>query len=329
MSALSTLDKDILATLDPTELAAIEGDKPDPADAAALRAVAAGAADDDNDDDDDAEGKVLDADGKVIADPAAAAAADAAAAAAAAASKPAAEATPPAAKTEAAPAPRAEAAPTYHAELPADYQTRVDALKTGRDELVAKFKAGDIDIDEYNTELDKINDERDALNSLRVKHEISQESAQQAAEREWSNAVNGLFDAAKAQGVDYRADAARGKQLDVVLKALAADDANADKSMQWFLDEAHKTVLAMMGKAAPAPAAAAPTPAPAAAAAKPAARTPPLEAAPKTLAQVPGSDGPGDLAGEFANIDALAGDDLEDAIARMTPAQRERYQRGL
>ena len=46
-----------------------------------------------------------------------------------------------------------------------------------------------------------------------------------------------------------------------------------------------------------------------------------------TLAQVPGSDGPGDVAGEFADVLALDGMEYEAAIARMTPAQRERFLR--
>ena len=39
------------------------------------------------------------------------------------------------------------------------------------------------------------------------------------------------------------------------------------------------------------------------------------------------SDGPGDVSDEFGNVDALDGLDLESAIARMTPAQREKYAR--
>jgi len=53
-----------------------------------------------------------------------------------------------------------------------------------------------------------------------------------------------------------------------------------------------------------------------------------MDAVPKTLAQVPGSDGPGDVGSEFAAVDSLSGDELEDAIARMTPAQRAKYAAG-
>jgi hypothetical protein len=56
-------------------------------------------------------------------------------------------------------------------------------------------------------------------------------------------------------------------------------------------------------------------------------RTPPVDAVPATLANVPGGDGPGDVEGEFADVLALDGMAYEAAIARMTPTQRERFLR--
>jgi hypothetical protein len=61
---------------------------------------------------------------------------------------------------------------------------------------------------------------------------------------------------------------------------------------------------------------------------KPAAQNRNPPAAPKTIAHIPGGDGPGDVGGEFAHLDALDGNDLESAIAKMSPAQREKYSRG-
>jgi len=61
-----------------------------------------------------------------------------------------------------------------------------------------------------------------------------------------------------------------------------------------------------------------------------ASRKSPIDAAPKTLAQVPGGNGPGDVDGnEFSDVDRLTGDAQEAAIAKMTPAQRERYMSGV
>jgi hypothetical protein len=54
---------------------------------------------------------------------------------------------------------------------------------------------------------------------------------------------------------------------------------------------------------------------------------PPADAAPRTLADVPGGDGPGDVGGEFADVLALDGEAYEHAIARMSPAQRDKFLR--
>ncbi len=51
---------------------------------------------------------------------------------------------------------------------------------------------------------------------------------------------------------------------------------------------------------------------------------------PAIAAQVPGSDGPGDVDGnEFSDVDRLTGDTQEAAIAKMSAAQRDRYMAGV
>ena len=87
------------------------------------------------------------------------------------------------------------------------------------------------------------------------------------------------------------------------------------------MQEAHRRVMALHGLAAPARGAE-PPPTPAKTNVE---RKPDLSALPKNLAQVPGSSGPGDVSGEFSDVMSLDGFDMEDAIARMTPAQRARF----
>jgi hypothetical protein len=165
--------------------------------------------------------------------------------------------------------------------------------------------------------LRRIETERAELNGAKLKVDIAQEMSQQQAAQQWESAINSLFKSAKAEGIDYKADQDRNAELDQFVKVLANNPAHQDKSMDWFLTEAHKRVMVLNGKTVQA-----------AAPAKPAAqnRTPP--APPKTIAHIPGGDGPGDVGGEFAHLDALDGNDLEAAIARMTPAAREKYSRG-
>ena len=144
---------------------------------------------------------------------------------------------------------------------------------------------------EYVAELSKITEQRDALVAARIKAEISQEMTEQASAREWQQAVNRFIDlVAKNEQVDYRTDAARAKDLDTFVKVLANDPENAQQSSEWFLQEAHKLVNARRGGTVTATMDDPPPPKE-----RPAPRKPDLKAVPKTLAHVPGSDGPGDV----------------------------------
>ena len=307
-----SLDEHHASTLSDEELAAIRGDDLSDEERDLLQSVAGDGDDGDDDDDDDDladEDGDDDGDGDTdddqdgAADPVTAAVADTDSAAAQQ------------------PASARQSPASYQAAgLPADFQEQISATHDAQRDLLQKFQDGELEVSEYAAELSKINEQRDALVAARIKAEISQEMAEQASAREWQQAVHRFIDrVAKDEQVDYRADAARAKDLDAFVKLLANDPENAQQSSDWFLQEAHKLVNARRGgtvtatKDDPRP--------------RPAPRKPDLKAVPKTLAHVPGSDGPGDVSDEFGHLDSLDGMDLENAIARMTPAQREKYAR--
>ena len=301
-----SLDEHHASTLSDEELAAINGDDMSDEDRDLLQSVAGDGDDGDepaDEDSDDGDGATDDDQGG-DADPATVAAADAGSA----------SAQPPASA-------RQSPASYEAAGRPADFQEQIAATHTAQSDLLQKFQDGELEVSEYAAELSKITEQRDALVAARIKAEISQEMAEQASAREWQQAVHRFIDrVAKDEQVDYRTDAARARDLDAFVKLLANDPENAQQSSDWFLQEAHKLVNARRGPV-PAPAGKEdPQP-------RPAPRKPDLKAVPKTLAHVPGSDGPGDVSDEFGNVDALEGLDLELAIARMTPAQREKYAR--
>lgn len=296
--SVTGLSADELDLLTPEERAAIEDGAEDAAEQEALARIANSAPDDGDDDDEGDEGEDESAAGDAPSAPAAAELpADA-------------------------PTPKPQAQPSYTAELPADIEVKQQAISTELGELRDKFKAGDIDVDDYEAQRDTLLDQRGELNKAITKAEISQEMQQQSAQQAWQAAIERTFDAAvkpEQGGIDYRKDQAKAADLDLFVRRLAEDQANADKDMDWFLTEGHRRVKALHGIAAtPAPAPAAPVQT----------RKSPIDAAPKTLAQVPGADGPGDVAGEFADLDALYGDALEDAVARLSPAQRAKYEQG-
>lgn len=217
--------------------------------------------------------------------------------------------------------PAAKDAP-YQAPLPSDYDDQIKAIKDEDAALRQKFKDGEIDIDERDAGLAALAEKREGLVIQRAKAEIAQEMSQQSAQRQWESTVaTFLTGAAKEEGgFDYRKDDGKRADLDQFLKILADKPENADKPMDWFLQEAHKRVKALHGVA--------PAPKRETVEEAVAKRKAPVSAMPKNLSQVPGSDGPGDVDGEFADIERLEGLEYEAAIAKLTPAQREKFLQG-
>lgn len=318
-------DDDLMATLTDEEREAMADDALSDEDRAALAAVAGDTppatdadADDSDDDEDDDEDEDDDDDEPGDGQPAEGAGA------APAEGQPAAEppAEPPA---EPAQADADDELPQYNATLPADYQQRVDGLTQRTAEIQQKFNDGEIDLAERDQELAKVQADREELLLIRARADSLRELNEQNARQQWNRQIASFMaDAAKPEqgGIDYRKDPAKAQDLDEFVRTLANRPENADKPGPWFLAEAHKRVMALHGITA-----ARPTPAQAKAAAV-AARKPALSDVPTNLAGIPGSDGPGDVGDEFADIMSLEGQDYEDAIARMTPAQRQKFLQG-
>ena len=232
--------------------------------------------------------------------------------------------------------------PAYQFELPADFEERMATVKEAQGSLLDRFEAGDITKEEMRKEQDRLADERHELDSMRSRAEMAEDMRRQSGEVYRQQAIGALMDAAAKPehgGIDYRKDAAKLADLDTFVRTLAANEANADKPLEWFLNEAHRRVRVLHGVAQPAPA---PAPAPAeAGGAKPAAAAAPaadpLKAAADKrrqdipndvdLSSLPGGADASDTDGEFGDIMALEGDAFEDAIAKMARNQPERWAR--
>jgi hypothetical protein len=310
MSSTVTLDQAALDNLTPEEREAFNDSEYSDQEKASLQRLAGGASDDDGDDDGDPD-EILDADGKPITVNAQPDKAESV------------NATDVVAKSE---TPAPESAPSekptsYQAALPADFDAQVTDIKEKTAALRAQFKAGEIEFEAFEYQKAELDDKREALMRAQTKAEVSREMTEQSAANAWAKSIDSLYASAlKDEGVDYRKDAARNADLDTFVKALANKPENQDKSMDWFLTEAHKRVNALHGTVTPTKAPTTP--------AKPAEQNRKPPAPPKNLATVPGADGPGDIGSEFAHLDALDGNDLEAAIAKMSPAQREKFSRG-
>lgn len=303
-----------LANLTDEERAALEDDDLSPEEKAALEDIAG----DDDDDGGDDGGE------------------DSASASSSSTSSPSeAEAAAPTKKAEddAKPAKTAEAAAdddadefrsSYQVSLPDDFNDQVKALDEREAELSRKFKAGEIEADEFLTENKAISGERSKLDRIATKAEIASEMGEQTELQRWNWTVERFMrEVKKAEGIDYKAEQdGIGVDLDAFVKVLANNPANADKPAEWFLQEAHKRTKALHGLTDKKPDANEKGDAKKKAAAE---RKPDTSKLPASLAQVPGGDGPGDVGDEFADIDKLDGLAYEQALAKMTPAQRERY----
>ena len=234
------------------------------------------------------------------------------------------------------PQPRNQPIPRYDSKLPEDFDAQVRSLSDKEAELKRQFKAGELEFDDFDVARAALQSERELLTIARTKAEISQEMNAQTAEQLWTHAVNQFMDSTArlseaAGGIDYRKGTEKWSDLDGFVRSLAARNEYAHQSMDWFLVEAHKRVLALHGmsaaKTSDAESSTEAKPALKAMDRKPVDRKPPLDIAPKTLAMVPGGEGPGDVDGEFADVLALEGLAYEQAIARMSPTERERFLR--
>lgn len=295
---MSANDSDTVDTLTPEERAAIGGDEYGDEDREIIKKIAGDASDEDDADDDaddDGDDDAAPQEGKAAEPPQDGQTTDA----------------------EPQTVDPVKAVAQYQADLPGDFDQKLADLKTRDAELRQRYRDGDIDIDERDAGLAEIAAEREQLliqkataETLAKINEQNQRQAQADYERRFVERV-------KADGIDYTQQ--RNINLFNTLLAELLEE-HGDKGRDWLWNEAHKAVLRARGiqrQASADPVAEAKQ-----------SRKPPVDAAPKTLAQVPGSDGPGDVGDEFADVLALDGADFEDAIARMSPAQREKFLRG-
>ncbi|MHB8727583.1 MAG: hypothetical protein ACYC9K_00935 [Sulfuricaulis sp.] len=249
------------------------------------------------------------------------------------------EEEPAAAAAEAAPereapfVPRADIAPVEN------YDTRMQELDAKRKDVVQKFKAGEIQLDEMMTARDEIDDERNTLRIQQTDYENTVKREEQYGMQLWASQVNsfqrqhpeyGLVKTEDGKGM-VPANPAMYYALDGVVKQLGTDPkmiAEFGQDNLLYLEEAHKRIQAQL---AVKPSAPKPTDKPAADPVKEAlkGRKPDLTVVPKTVAGLPSASVPETGApDEFAHLDKLDGMELEVAVARLTPDQQARYARG-
>lgn len=220
--------------------------------------------------------------------------------------------------------------PIYQAQTDANIDAQLKELAQARRDARRKYEEGELTEDDYDAELDRIEQERDKANSARIRAEVSADMTAQQLTRAYQTTVGTFFDDVKRSGFDYKAEANKGamQYLDKTIKALAQTAEGEEGPELWreILSNAHLLTAAKFKIAAGKP-----EPKPDAGKGNKAAevarsRTPDLSNVPPTVGRGPSAGTPSVNSDEFSHLDGLSGIALERAVARLTPDQQERWE---
>lgn len=220
--------------------------------------------------------------------------------------------------------------PIYQAQAAENLDAKLKELAQARRDARRKYEEGELSEDDYDAELDRIEQERDKANSARIRAEVSSEMTVQQLTREYQKTIASFFGDVKKAGFDYTSDANKGalQHLDKTIKALAQTAEGEEGPELWreILSNAHMLTAAKFKIAAGKP-----EPKPDAGKGGKAAevarsRTPDLSNVPPTVGRGPSAGTPSVNSDEFSHLDGLSGIALERAVARLTPDQQERWE---
>lgn len=213
---------------------------------------------------------------------------------------------------------------------------KLGAAQKAIDDLEQKYEDGDITLEELRTQRAPHKRVVEELSADVMADRVNERNTSAQLAQRFQTYVTTSLEQAKAAGLDYLAAENKGllEQLDAALKrfgqaaALMHPGKSTDWHDRWALNKAHAEVAATKGitlgkvATAPAPAPAAKAPVAAPAGQRPA---PDLSLLPPTLRNAPAAADSTVQSGEFAHLDTLDPLQLEQAVARMTPEQRDRY----
>lgn len=302
---------DELAGLGPEEIKALKGDEAGDDDTTDDDATGSDGDDGDNDGDDDAGAGNDDDQAGAEAAAAATAEAEAAAAEAAAAAEN---------KDESGKPELREFQAELAVNLVENYDQKMKDIGDKRNDLAAKLKTGEIELEDYLVQDRTLQTEETDLRIQQSTAENNQHQNLKIAEQRWMWQQEQFFEAEKNS--IYK-DPIIESALNTAVKNLASDPANVNRSGMWFLTEGDRLVRERFNLGKP--------PADDKGGAddkgkgKDASRKPNLTEVPPTLGNLPAAESSETGADEFAHLDKLSGMDLEQALARLTPEQTDRY----
>ena len=203
--------------------------------------------------------------------------------------------------------------PLFNAELPADIQAQRTAIDEKEDALDKQFDEGDITFSEHKKALREINQQRNALDRAELKAELAAEAYQTQIDNSWQASQTAFFSA------HPEINTANDVQM-TALDHLVRQETKAvlDKGGVIGVPELERAY--MKYKQAFNIEAAAPKQAKA-----PSAKNEGV--VPPNLGKLPAATANDTDDGKFAHLDRLEGVAFEDALAKLSDAQRDEYLR--
>ena len=233
----------------------------------------------------------------------------------------------PAAVVEPVAAPAPAPAPERQNFAPDDIDAQRDSLRAERSAAHAKLLDGESTQEEFNAIEARVDSKLDDLLTAQVSDRVRANMEQGTLIERWNGLHTEALTAAKAVGIDYAAEPAKLTELNDLVsfygqqaaKQGMSDEGSKLTASRWALNEAATMMNARYGTAkAPAAAPSPPVKPPRAAA--------DLSQLPPTLAGIPAAADPTVTGSdEFAHIDRLSPSAAERAIAKLTPAEQDRY----
>lgn len=203
--------------------------------------------------------------------------------------------------------------PLFNTEIPADIQAQRTEIDEKEDALDKQFDEGDITFSEHKKALREINQQRNALDRAELKAELAAEAYQTQIDNSWQASQEAFFSAHPEFKIDNEAKWAAFDQLvknetkSVLDKGGAVGVPELERAYTKYKQAFN--IEAASPKQAKAPA------------------SKNEGVVPPNLGKLPAATANDTDDGKFAHLDRLEGVAFEDALAKLSDAQRDEYLR--
>ncbi|MFA6039886.1 MAG: hypothetical protein WC733_00100 [Methylophilus sp.] len=209
--------------------------------------------------------------------------------------------------------------PNMRVEKVEDYDAKIEAITTKRDELLKQFDEGDIDLATFTKEDRALGAEEVDLKTSKVLADNQEKQNIHIQTQRWEWEQEQFFEQPANQIYADNEMLAAAFNAKVMALAKVGAESGSNKSGSWYLKEADKEVRKLFNI----------QPETKANVVDIKDRKPDLSKIPKTLGTLPQADNEDTNSGEFASLDRLTGMALENELARLQKVDPDKVERYL